>query len=313
MTRRVICLVIVVLLLAQPAMAQSTSGGGSSLWDLLRYLQDTFAQLRSWVNSQYSAVADAVRAKIAPITDTAHAARSIASWLESLSRGLPDIFRGLFDRSVARFRDPAAPAPGTVSSAAREMIAQAPNSELATTVRAHEEVSAATDASVARARAAQESAEETSRAVAADASMAINLETASASARELAARATETPSTRAALQLLIEGFAAYMDQNARQNADLSSRITALVQQQASLSQQLTSLTEQTAALVELANQDRKRQAEEQATAARLTVTSAIGGMGAAAGAIASIAPSDERREAEQRMYRQIIDLHGGSR
>lgn len=311
MLRAAVCIALVVALAAQPAMAQTPGGGGGALWDLLAQLQDLFGRFRSWVGSQFSTGLDAVRAKLAPITDTRYASDSIARWLEGMMGGLPAELRSLLSFFVGRFRDPAGPPAGSVSEAARQIIEQQPSSELASTVRAHEELSAATDASVARARGAQQVAEDTSSTVSSDMSMATNLEAASASARELAARAAETPSTRAAVQLLIEGFAAFMDQNARQNADLSARLTALVQQQAALSQQLTSVAEQAAALVELLNQQRKREAEQEAVAAKLTVTSALNGVGTALGGVASIAPDDRSRQSERQMYDSISNLYGG--
>lgn len=293
--RTIACILLVVALAAQPAAAQ-TSGSSVQLWNLLRQMQQMFDQLRSWVTDQLNSATDAIRSNIAPITDTYHAARSIASWLESLASGLPGEARSLLDGAISRFRSAQGPLPGSPGAAARPIVERHPSSPLARTVRAHEELSASVDLSVARARAAQQVAEESARVTVQDASPVMNLEIASASARELSARAMEVPSTRAAVQLLIEGFAAYMDQNARQNADLSTRLTALVQQQAALSQQLTSLTERTADLVELLNQQRKAEAEGAAATTQALLDSNLGGMRSVVGILGTT--TDRSRDEE---------------
>jgi len=306
MLRTAAILVLVLAVAASPAHAQ-TSGGG--LWDVLRFLQQTYNSVRSWVTSQFNGAVDAIRGNLAPLTDASHAANSIARWLESMATSLPSEFRWLLDGAVARFRQAPPPRPGSISHTVQQVIRDNPESPIARKVRAHEELSAATELSVARARAAQKSAEDTAQEVSQDLSMAVNLQVAESTGRELAARAAETPSTRAAVQLLIEGFAAFMDQQARQNADISARITAMVQQQAALSQQLTSVTEKVSDLVELMSEQQKRDAEESLVAARSAVSS---GLSLAAGglqAIASMAPSDRSREQENRMYRSISEVY----
>lgn len=304
MVKTAVLALLVVSLAAQPALAQTT-GSSSPLWDLLRQLQETFAQLRSWVTSQLNNALDAARSRISPITDTYHAANSIARWLESMAASLPGELRSILDSAIFRFRQAVPPPPGSASDTVRRIIQEHPDSPLAQSVRAREELSGATDASVGRARGAQQTSEDVAHAVSQDASMAVNLEVASASARELAARAQQTPSTRAAVQLLIEGFAAFMDQQARQNADLSARLTALVQQQSALSQQLTSVTEQTAALVELLNDQRKREIEAAVAATQAAMEDGIGGMRGMAATMRSVAD----RSAESELYESLANFY----
>jgi hypothetical protein len=308
MLRTAGALVLVLALAAGPAHAQ-TAGGGGGLWDLLRLLQDTYNSVRNWVTSQFNGAVDAIRGNLAPITDAYHAANSIARWLESTASGLPSGFRWILDGAVARFRQAPSPPPGSISHTVQQVIRDNPDSPIARKVHAHEELSAATELSVARSRAAQKSAEDTAQQVSQDLSMAANLGVAESTARELAARAAQTPSTRAAVQLLIEGFAAFMDQQARQNADVSARITAMVQQQAALSQQLTSVTEKVSDLVELMSEQQKREAEESLVAARSAVSSGLGLATGGLAAIASMAPGDQSREREDRMYRSISEVY----
>ena len=315
MLRKAACVLLVAALAAQPAAAQPSGGnggGGGSLWQELHSLHTLYEQYHRWVQRQLSDAIDKVREKVAPITDTLHAASQIVRWLQNLSGGLPDLLSGLqlFARVISRFQGAPDPPSGSVADAAREIIQQAPSSELAQRVRAHDETSAASDSSVSGARAAQEAVERTVDRVVLDLTMEQNLEVARQAAQELASRAAHTPSTRAAVQLLIEGFAAFMEQQAAQNADISARINGLVQVQASLSKQLTAVTEQAAMLVEQMVQKHKHEAEQEAVATRMTVVSAIGGVGAAASAIASVAPDPERRSQQDQMYQRITSLYG---
>jgi hypothetical protein len=313
MARILVCAVLVVSLAAGPALAgqQDSSGGGDFLWDLLNSLFGIFNQFRQWVLSTFNNAIDSVRAKIAPITDTYYAANSIAEWLRSLAGGLPTDLRDLMNWAISRFSQPAEPPAGSVQDITRKVVREAPDSSLAQELHAREELSAATDTSVTRARAAQDTAEDVAEDTVEDKTMAENLEVASQAAQELAQRAQNTPSTRAAVQLLVEGFAAFMDQQARQNADISGRITSLVQQQAALSQQLTSVTEQAAALVELMNQREKREMEQSVVASRVMLSSAIEGVGAGLQGIASIAPGEDKRRAEDTMYQSFTKVYAG--
>lgn len=316
MLRKAACILLVAALAAQPAAAQpfggGEGGGGGSLWQDLHRLQTLYDHIHRWVQRQLSDAIDKVRQKVAPITDTVYAVQHIVQWLQNLSGGLPDLLSGLqlFARVISRFQGAPDPKSGSVAEAARDIIQNAPDSELAQRVRAHDETSAASDSSVAGARAGQESVERTVDRVVLDLTMEQNLEIARQAAQELAARAAHTPSTRAAVQLLIEGFAAFMEQQAAQNADISARINGLVQVQASLSKQLTAVTEQAAMLVEQLAQKHKHEAEQEAVATRMTVVSAVGGVGAAASAIASIVPDSERRGQQEQMYDTMVSLYG---
>ena len=316
MLRKVACALLITTLAVHPAVAQPSGpgggGGGGSLWQELYRLHALYEQYHRWVQRQLSEAIDRVREKVAPITDTFYAVNQIVRWLQNLSGGLPDLLSGLqlFARVISRFQGAPDPASGSVAEAARDIIQQAPSSELAQRVRAHDETSAASDSSVSGARAAQEAVERTVDRVVLDLTMERNLEIARQAAQELAERAAHTPSTRAAVQLLIEGFAAFMEQQAAQNADISARINGLVQVQASLSKQLTAVTEQAAMLVEQLVQRHKHEAEQEAVATRMTVVSAIGGVGTVASAIASVVPDSERRGQRDQMYDRLVNLYG---
>src|SRR5207249_7912402 len=83
---------------------------------------------------------------------------------------------------------------------------------------------------LATARGAAETARETAQEVAQDFGPQADAQAAIAAARELAVRAQQTPSTRAAMQLLVEAIAAQIDLESRMAASLNGRQTAVIQQ-----------------------------------------------------------------------------------
>ncbi len=300
---------VVVALLAQPAMAQAggaAAGSPSSeLWALLRQIQRKISEITSWIWSQVNDAVDAIRSNLSPVIDTYHAVNSIARWVESMANSLPAEFSSILRGTVDRLRNVAEPRPGTFASAVQKLIEEKPDSELARAIRAREEMSAASEVNVAKARISQKVAEGVARSFAEDTSAEINVQVASASARELAARAQHTPSTRAAVQLLIEGFAAFMDQQAHQNSDISSRLTSLVQQQALLSQQLTTIAEQSSTLVQLIADQQKREAEAAAATMSRAMDNGLSGLHALTQALQASTDSSGQR----RLYETLRNVH----
>jgi len=259
----------------------------------------------SWVRGNVNKAIDAVRSELAPITDTLYAANELVNWVVSIVSSLPGEFRGILQGTIDRLRSAIEPRPGTVSHAARKLIEENPDSELAQKVRAIEKAAVAAELSAAKARVARQVSENAATATASDPSPEVNVRIASAAAQELAARAQQTPSTRAAVQLLIEAFAAFMDQQARRDSDVSSRVTAIVQQQAVLSEQLATLAEQSSTLVQLVAEQQKREAESAAVAAATAASSVMGGF-TAVGKVLEKSADDTRRE---RLYRALTELY----
>jgi hypothetical protein len=269
---RIVTSVLLILALAAPASAGTVSlQAQSPIWEFLRQLQQLYWQLWGWVSGQLDEATDKVREGISPVLDTVYAAKALAQWVADMARYMPGDFRYLLERAVSRLRTPPSPRRGTPRYVAEQVVKAQPAGPVAERAQALDRLTAENTVAANKVRAAQQANEQAAAAVIGDRAPEASAAAAQKAARDLAARAQNTPSTRAAVQLLVEAFAAQMDLQARYHLDLAARLGALVQQQVTLGQQLTTSTERLAAAVELLNEQQKQQLVEQTTAAVATL------------------------------------------
>lgn len=264
--------IVILMLMASPATAQagfSPSDLPGALDQLFRYLQQLeqqIQQVQEWLWSLNS-YTDAARESLAPILDRVYAAQELAARLEALATALPDHASQALRSMASRLRLFPPPRPRTPRWVIDQIIQADPTSETAQDAKRLDQVSGHNAIAQASARSAVESARAAARQVTADMTPQVDARAGTAAARELALRAQNTPSTRAAVQLLVEGLAAQMDQQARIGAHITDREAALVQQQALLSQQLEAIVDRLVAAIDLQNAQQKEQLARRSAAA----------------------------------------------
>lgn len=268
----------IVLMIASPSAAQagiSATGAPSPLDLLLQYLQQLEQQIQQalewlWSLTSYT---DAARESLAPVLDRVYAAQELAARLESLAAALPDRTAKALRAMAGRLRSITAPRHGTPRWVVEQLIQADPASETAQQAKKLDQVGEHNAIAQASARSAAESAYAAARQVIADRSPQVDAQAAVAAARELALRAQSTPSTRAAVQLLIEAMAVQLDQQARMGTHVTGRQAALVQQQALLSQQLAAVVDRMVAAIDQQNAQQKEQLARRSAAAVAVVES----------------------------------------
>lgn len=263
---------VMLMVTASPAAAQggfSTSDLPGALDQLFRYLQQLeqqIQQVQEWLWSLNS-YADAARESLAPVLDRVYAAQELAARLEALAAALPNHASQALRSMASRLRLFPPPRPRTPRWVVDQIVKADPASEIAQDARKLDQVSGHNAIAQASSRSAVEAARAAARQVTADMSPQMDAQAGTAAARELALRAQSTPSTRAAVQLLVEAVAAQMDQQARMGAHVTAREAALVQQQALLSQQLEALVDRLVAAIDLQNAQQKEQLAKRSAAA----------------------------------------------
>ncbi len=262
-------LLLALALVTPPAYAQSLDEGLGSLDELfsfLRQLQRQIEQVAQWV-WQLSDYSDAARESLAAILDRVYAAQVLARRIESLANGLPGRVRSSLTGLGARLRTVPAPQPAKPRWVIEQVITADPNSDIAQQARILDQVTEQNATALASVRSAAESAQIAAQQVADDLSPHSDAMAAVAAARELALRAQTTPSTRAAMQLLVEALAAQIDQQSRMGVHLVGRQTAMIQQQTLLSQQLATAVDRLAAIIDQQNAQQKDQLARRSAAA----------------------------------------------
>ena len=270
-----IALLLVVTLAAAPAHAQIPGGDFGSLDELfgfLRQLQQQIEQTFAWMWDVLD-YTDAARESLAPILDRVYSAQVLARRLESLAAGLPARVRAALNGVAARLRSVATPRPWTPRWVVEQVITAAPNGETAQQARTLDQVTEQNATALATARGSAETARATAQQVAQDLSPQADAQAAIAAARELALRAQQTPSTRAAMQLLVEAVAAQIDLESRMAASQVGRQTAVIQQQTLLSQQLATVVDRLAAFIDQQNAQEKEQLTRRSAAAATVIES----------------------------------------
>jgi hypothetical protein len=238
----------------------------------LRRLEGQVEQIFVWMG-RLDEYADAGRELFAPILDRAHSAQVLADRVESLARRLPGRVRSALTGLVARLRVLPAPHPGTPPWIVEQVIRASPHSDIAQRVRTLDQVTEQNAAALATAHSAAETAQVVTQQVLQDLSPEVDAQTAITAARELAVRARYTPSTRAAIQLVVEAIAAQIDQQSHTAVSVVGRQTAAIQQQTLLSQQLAVVVDRLVAVSEQQNAQEKEWFARRAAAAASMVES----------------------------------------
>ncbi len=270
-----IALLLVVALGATPVRAQIPGGdlgGLDALLGFLRQFEQQIEQIFAWMWDVLD-YTDAARESLAPILDRAYSAQVLARRIESLAAGLPGRVRLALNGLAGRLRAISAPRPGTPRWVVEQVIRADPHSETAQQARTLDRVTEQNATALATARSAAETARVAAQQIAEDRSPLRDAQAAISAARELALRAQHTPSTRAAMQLLVEAMAAQIDQQSRMAVSLVGRQTAVIQQQSLLSQQLASVVDQLAAVIAQQNAQEKEQLARRSLAAATVMES----------------------------------------
>lgn len=271
----VLALLMVVTLAAAPAQAQVASGefaGLDALLGFLRQLEQQVEQIIAWMWEVVD-YTDAARESLAPILDRVHSAQVIARRIDAIAMSLPNRVQSSLNSLAARLRSVPAPRSGTPRWVVEQVIRSNPNGDTAHQARTLDQVTEQNATALATARSAAETARSTGQQVAQDLGPQADAQAAIAAARELALRAQNTPSTRAAMQLLVEALAAQMDQESRMAVHMIGRETAVIQQQTLLSQQLAAVVDRLAAVTEQQNAQQKELLARRTAAAASVVES----------------------------------------
>lgn len=270
-----VLLLVILALSPVPAHAQTPggiSGGLDSLLEFLRQLQQQIEQIFGWMWSVID-YTDAARESLAPILDRVYSAQVLAKRIQALATGLPARVQAMLNALAARLRSVVAPRPTTPRWIVEQVITANPNGDTAELARKLDQVTEQNATALAAARNAAETAQTTADQVAQDTSPQADAEAAIAAAQELAQRAQDTPSTRAAMQLLVEAMAAQIDQGSRMAVHLIGRDTAMIQQQTLLSQQLAIVADRLAGAVEQQNAQQKELLARRSAAAASVIES----------------------------------------
>ena len=230
----------------------------------------------------------------------------LARRIESLAAGLPARVRAALNGVAARLRSVASPRPWTPRWVVEQVITAAPNGETAQQARTLDQVTEQNATALATARGSAETARATAQQVAQDLSPQADAQAAIAAARELALRAQQTPSTRAAMQLLVEAIAAQIDLESRMAASQVGRQTAVIQQQTLLSQQLATVVDRLAAFIDQQNAQEKEQLARRSAAAATVIESQRQTYGDIAAGLLDL-NSEQRQQAMD----QFFDLLAG--
>ena len=270
-----VALLLVGTLGVTPAHAQIPGGDFGSLDELfafLRQLQQQIEQAFAWMWDVLDDT-DAARESLAPILDRVYSAQVLAHRIESLGAGLPARVQSALNGLAGRLRAVATPRLGTPRWVLEQVITAAPNGDTAQQARTLDQVTEQNATALATARGAAETARATAHQVAEDISPQADAQAGIAAARELALRAQDTPSTRAAMQLLVEAMAVQIDLESRMATSQVGRQTAVIQQQTLLSQQLATVVDRLAAFIDQQNAQEKEQLARRSAAAATVIES----------------------------------------
>lgn len=243
-----------------PAMIPETDVFAEQDWlisfvqSIERQIDQTFRWMWSLVNST-----DTLRERIAPILDRVYAAQTLSWRIQAIINGLPSQLQWTFGNLVSRLRALPAARPGTAEDVLSRAVKADPNGPLAQQAQALDDLLESNAKALAEARAASATAADLAKKTAEDAKPIAFAQEQVQAAQEIFERAQTTPSTRAAMQLLIEAFAAQMDQYARWNIHALGREAALVQSQALLAQQLFTVVDRLATAIDLQNARQKQE------------------------------------------------------
>ena len=302
--KTVIVLLLAIALGAPPAHAQGLGTDFESLDELfgfLRQLEQQIQQVFEWV-WQLTDYTDAARESLAPILDRVYGAQVLARRIESLAAGLPGRARSTLTGLAGRLRTVPAPRPAKPRWVIEQVITAAPDSDTAQGARKLDQVAEQNAMALASVRSAAEAARTAAQQVAVDMRPQADAAAAVAAARELALRAQQTPSTRAAMQLLVEAIAAQIDQQSRMGVHLVGRETALIQQQTLFSQQLATMVDRLAAIIDQQNAEQKDQLARRTAAAANVIESQRQTYHEIAQSLLALSPQERQQAMDEFFY-----------
>ncbi len=235
------------------------------LLTFLSQLQQQMEEILVWIGrvADYS---DAADHSLAPILDRAYSAQVLARRVEALAAGMPSRFQAALRGLAARLRVIPLPRLGSPQWVIEQVIHASPQGETAQQARALDQVTEENVATLATALSVTEVAQISASQVVEDLSPQVEAQVAVSAARDLAIRAQYTPSTRAAVQLLVEAMAAQIDQQSHSTISVIGRQTAAIQQQTLLSLQLAAVVDRLATLNDQENAHHKERLAQRTAA-----------------------------------------------
>jgi hypothetical protein len=284
MIRTLSCILALALVaaLAAPAFAGPSVAGimpAESIFDGLNWLLNFLTQIQQQINQLFGWTQmllnpmDALREKIAPILDRVYGVQTLATRIQAIIASLPAQLQWTFGDLVKRLLALRAPTPGTAEDILAKTIKADSSGPVAQRAQALDDLLESNVKALAEARASAETAKDLSKQMAEDSGPKTLAEAQVNAAKEIFERAQTTPSTRSAMQLLIEAFAAQMDQTARWNMHALGREGAMIQSQALLATQLSTVVDRLATSIDLQNAQQKQQLLTQVHGAYATIAS----------------------------------------
>ncbi|OLC28440.1 MAG: hypothetical protein AUH31_09195 [Armatimonadetes bacterium 13_1_40CM_64_14] len=250
---------VLTVLGAVPVEASLPGGDWNTEDGLLIFLSQLHRQIDgilAWIAgvADYS---EAAFQSLAPIFDRAYSAQVLARRIDGLATGGPRRFQEVLRGFAGRLRTIPLPRPGTPRWVIEQVIHASPHGETAQQAQALDQVTEENVAALATALSATEAARIAASQIVDDLSPQAQAQVAMSAARDLAIRAQYTPSTRAAVQLLVEAMAAQIDLQSHTAESVIGRQTAAIQQQTLLSLQLAAVVDRLATLNDQENAHQK--------------------------------------------------------
>lgn len=259
---------VLTVLGAVPVKASSPGGDWNTEDGLLIFLSQLHRQIDAvlaWIG-QVGDYSDAAYNSLAPILDRAFSAQVLARRVDALATEVPRRFQAVLRGLAGHLRAIPLPRPGTPRWVIEQVIQASPHGETAQQAQALDQLTEQSAAARATALSATETAQIAASQIVDDLSPQVEAQVALSAARDLAIRAQLTPSTRAAVQLLVEAMAAQIDQQGHTAASVIGRQTAAIQQQTLLSLQLAAVVDRLATLNDQENAYQKDRLAQRAAA-----------------------------------------------
>lgn len=259
---------VLTVLAAVPADASYPGGDWTTEDELLTFLSQLRRQIDgilAWIG-RVADYPDMAFQSLAPILDRTYSAQVLAQRVDALATGVPRRFQAVLRGLAGRLRAIPLPRPGTPRWIIEQLIHASPHGETAQQAQALDQFTEENVAALATALSATEAAQIAASQIVEDVSPQAEAQIGMAAARDLAIRAQYTPSTRAAVQLLVEAMAVQIDQQSHIAESVIGRQTAAIQQQTLLSLQLATVVERLATLNDQENAHQKDRLAQRAAA-----------------------------------------------
>ena len=259
---------IMTILGAVPVEAYSPAGDWNTVDRLpiiLRQLHQQIGEILAWIGrvGDYS---DAARQSLIPVLDRAYSAQVLARRIDALATTVTSQFQAVLRDLAGRLRAIPLPRPGSPRWVIEQVIQASPQGDTAQQAQALDQATEQNVAALATALSATEAAQSVASQIVEDLGPQVEAQMALSAARDLAVRAQYTPSTRAAVQLLVEAMAVQIDQEGHNAASVIARQTALIQQQTLVSLQLAAVVDRLATLNDQGTADKKDRLAQRAAA-----------------------------------------------